>query len=112
MLADDVTDQTIHDRVFATIRYLLKQRIEAGRPVTYVDATHITPRERRPYIELAASCECEVEALFFDVPLETCLERNRGRARKVPEETIRDMALRLLRPSVDEGFTRVTLVTP
>lgn len=112
LLADDATDQTIHARVFATIRYLLKHRIEIGRPVTYVDATHITPQERRPYIELTESCGCELEALYFDVPLEVCLERNRARVRLVPEEAIRDMALRLLRPSVDEGFSRVTVVTP
>ncbi|MGH9611797.1 MAG: AAA family ATPase [Bryobacteraceae bacterium] len=112
LLADDATDQTIHARVFATIRYLLKHRIEIGRPVTYVDATHITPQERRPYIELTESCGCEIDALYFDVPLEVCLERNRARARLVPEEAIRDMALRLLRPSVDEGFSRVAVVTP
>lgn len=112
LLADDATDQTIHPRVFATIRYLLKQRADIGRPVTYVDATHITPQERSPYIELAESCGCEVEALFFDVPLEVCLERNRARVRMVPEEAIRDMALRLLRPSVDEGFARVSIVSP
>ncbi len=112
LLADDAADQTIHARVFATIRYLLKHRVEIGRPVTYVDATHITPQERRPYIELAEACGCEVEAIFFDVSLEVCLERNRARVRRVPEEAIRDMALRLLRPSVDEGFSRVTVITP
>ncbi|MGA3019708.1 MAG: AAA family ATPase [Bryobacteraceae bacterium] len=37
LLADDETDQTIHDRVFQTVRYLLRQRLEMGRPVTYID---------------------------------------------------------------------------
>ncbi len=76
LLADDPTNQTIHRRVFATIRFLIEQRIAIGRAVTYVDATHLTPRERRPYIRLGQLNDCDVEALFFDVPLAVCLERN------------------------------------
>ena len=110
LLADDATDQTIHARVFNCMRYLLRQRLAIGRPVTYVDATHLTPEERKPYIEIARWYGCDVEALFFDVPLEVCMERNRGRARVVPEEAMRVMAAKLVPPSVDEGFSRVTVV--
>ena len=110
LLADDATDQTIHGRVFNTLRYLVRQRLAIGRQVTYVDATHLTPDERRPYIKIAQSYGCEAEALFFDVPLEVCLERNRGRARVVPEEAVRAMAAKLVPPSVDEGFSRVMVV--
>jgi|SRR5579872_7427226 len=110
LLADDATDQTIHGRVFNTIRYLVRQRLAIGRPVTYVDATHLTPGERRPYIKIAQSYGCVAEALFFDVPLEVCLDRNRGRARVVPEEAVRTMAAKLVPPSVDEGFSRITVV--
>jgi predicted kinase len=39
LLADDATDQTIHARVFQSLRYLLRQRLAIGRPATYVDAT-------------------------------------------------------------------------
>ena len=34
LLADDERDQTIHERVFQTVRYLLRQRLAIGRPVT------------------------------------------------------------------------------
>lgn len=110
LLADDPTDQTIHGRVFRMMRYVLKQRIEIGRPVTYVDATHLTPRERRPYVRLAEMCDCEVEAVFFDVPLETCLERNRGRSRIVPDEAVMRMAAKLVPPALSEGFSKITIV--
>src|SRR6185437_9980305 len=53
LLADDETDQSIHTQVFQTVRYLLEQRLSIGRPVTYIDATNLTPEERRPYIEIA-----------------------------------------------------------
>src|SRR5579871_4541646 len=65
LLADDETDQTIHDRVFATLRYLLRQRLAIGRGVTYIDATNLTAGERRPYIEIGREHGCEVEAVFF-----------------------------------------------
>jgi len=110
LLADDATDQTIHGRVFNTLRYLVRQRLAIGRQVTYVDATHLTPDERRPYIKIAQAYGCAAEALFFDVPLEVCLDRNRGRARVVPEEAMRAMSGKLVPPSVSEGFSRVTVV--
>ena len=73
LLADDPTDQSIHPKVFATLRHLLRQRLAIGRPVTYLDATHLTPRERRPYIRIAELYDCDIEAIFFDVPVEVCL---------------------------------------
>jgi len=107
LIADDPHDQSMNARVFATVRYLVRQRIAAGRLVTYVDATHLTPWERQPYVQLAQRYACKLEALFFDVPIETCIARNQGRDRIVPEEAIRAMARRLVPPSKQEGFTRV-----
>ena len=60
--------------------------------------------------KIAQAYGCAAEALFFDVPLEVCLDRNRGRARVVPEEAVRAMAAKLVSPGVDEGFSRVTVV--
>jgi predicted kinase len=110
LLSDDPTNQAIHHRVFATLRHLLRQRLELGRPLTFVDATNLTPRERRAYIRLGELCGGEVEAVFFDVPVEVCLERNRRRPRVVPEEAVRKMAAKLRPPTVEEGFCRVTVV--
>jgi predicted kinase len=111
MLADDETDQTIHDRVFQTLRYLLRQRLALGRPVTYVDATNLTPQERAPYIGIGKSYGCEVEAVYFDAPLEVCLARNAGRSRVVPEDALAAMAKKLVAPTLAEGFARVTVVS-
>jgi predicted kinase len=110
LLADDPNNQTIHARVFRVMRDLLKHRLELKRPVTYIDATNLTPRERRPYIKLADLFDGEIEAVFFDVPMEECIRRNRGRGRIVPDEVIRTMAERLVAPDVEEGFLRVSVV--
>jgi len=107
LIADDPEDQTIHARVFATIRYLIRQRLAAGRPVAYVDATHLTRWERRPYIRLARRYGCEIEALFFDVPAEACIERNERRERVVPRRVIVEMSGKMQPPTLDEGFDRI-----
>ena len=107
LIADDAGDQTIHARVFATIRYLIRQRLSVGRPVTYVDATHLTRWERKPYVQLARRHDCEIEALFFDVPVEVCIARNSVRERVVPEEAILRMAKVMEPPAIEEGFDQV-----
>jgi predicted kinase len=110
LLADDETDQSIHREVFATLRYLLRRRLALLRPVTYLDATHLTVRERRPYVKMGQLYGCAVEAIFFDVPLEVCRERNRGRRRMVPEDVLERMAAKLTPPTIEEGFSAVTVV--
>ena len=111
LLADDETDQTIHERVFQTLRYLLRQRLAIGRDLTYIDATNLTPLERAPYVGIGKSYGCEVEAVFFDIPLEVCRARNSVRERTVPEEALLRMSERLVPPAPSEGFTRITVIT-
>jgi predicted kinase len=82
----------------------------AGAEVTYIDATALTRWERRCWVRFAELHECQVEVLFFDVGVEECLRRNRGRERVVPEEVLRKMAGRMERPEVGEGFERVVVV--
>jgi predicted kinase len=92
------------------LRHLLKQRLELRRPVTYIDATNLTVTDRRAFIKLAELYDADVEAVFFDVPVEECQRRNQLRHRVVPDEVIQRMAERMVAPSVEEGFSRVTAV--
>ena len=110
LLAGDETDQTIHVQVFQTMRHLLEQRLAIGRHVTYIDATNLTPEERRPYIEIGRAHGCEMDAVFFDVPLEVCRDRNARRSRVVPEEALEKMAAKLVPPAREEGFDNVVVI--
>jgi predicted kinase len=111
LIADNPYDQTMNARIFGVVRYLIRQRIAASRPVTYVDATHLTLWERKPYVKLAHRYGCELNAIFFDVPVETCIARNQARDRVVPEEAIRKMAQQMIPPTTREGFTQITRIT-
>jgi predicted kinase len=111
VLSDDPDNQSIHTRVFSVLRNLLQHRLELKRPVTYVDATNLTPAERQPYLELGKLFDCDMEAVYFDVPVAECQRRNRGRDRVVPDDVIAQMAKRLIPPTVKEGFRRVRRVS-
>jgi predicted kinase len=69
ILFDDITEQRYQGLVFSTLRSLLRARLIARMPWNYVDATNLSPHERRQWIKMAVSFGYEVQAVFFDVPL-------------------------------------------
>jgi len=110
ILFDDVEEQRYQGLVFSTLRSLLRARLIARMPANYVDATNLSTHERRQWIKMAKSFGYEVQAVFFDVPLDVCLERNRKRDRSVSEEIMRKMAEKLKPPVFEEGFEKITVV--
>ncbi len=110
MLFDDVTEQRFQDLVFSTLRSLLRARLVARMPLNYVDATNLSTHDRRGWIKMAHDFGYDVQAVFFDVPLEVCMERNSRRNRIVPEEVMRRMSGKLRPPTFDEGFSKITVV--
>jgi len=110
ILFDDITDQRYQGLVFSTLRSLLRARLIAKMPWNYVDATNLSPHERRQWIKMAKSFGYEVQAVFFDVPLAVCLERNSKRDRQVTDEMMQKMAERLRPPVFKEGFDKITVV--
>jgi predicted kinase len=119
LLYDDAADQRRPDWVFGALRELLRRRLALGAETTYIDATNLTRFFRRPFLQIAREFGCAAEALYFDVPLEVCLERNRNRknvsrptrdTRVVPEDALRRMARRVEPPTREEGFSRIVKV--
>jgi predicted kinase len=110
ILFDDVEEQRYQGLVFSTLRSLLRARLIARMPMNYVDATNLSIHERRQWIKMAKSFGYEVQAVFFDVPLEVCLQRNRQRDRSVSEDVMRKMAEKLKPPAFEEGFEKITVV--
>jgi predicted kinase len=110
LLFDDATEQRHQDLVFSTLRSMLRARLLARRPSNYLDATNLSPHERRSWIKLAHDFGYEAHAVFFDVPPEVCIERNRRRERNVPEDVMQRMASKLRPPKFEEGFAKITVV--
>ncbi len=136
LIYDDAADQRRPDWIFTALRELLRRRLAGGARASYIDATNLTRRNRRAFLEIAQEFGCAAEALFFDVPLEICLERNRTRGenhdggleakapdtggtrltpdvrkgRVVPEGILRRMAREMEPPTREEGFVRIHVV--
>jgi predicted kinase len=110
LLFDDATEQRFQDLVFSSLRSLLRARLLAGRPMSFIDATNLSPKERHSWIKMAQDFGYEAHAVFFDVPTEVCMERNRMRSRNVPDEVMLRMAQKLRPPKFDEGFAKVIVV--
>ena len=110
ILFDDISEQRYQGLVFSTLRSLLRARLIAKMPWNYVDATNLSPHERRQWIKMAKSFGYEVQAVFFDVPLAVCMERNRKRERTVNDDVMQKMNERLRPPSFKEGFSKITVV--
>ena len=110
LLFDDITEQRYQGLVFSTLRSLLRARLIAKMPWNYVDATNLSPHERKQWIKMAKSFGYEVQAVFFDVPLAVCMERNSKRDRQVTDDVMQKMAERLKPPTFKEGFEKITVV--
>lgn len=110
LITGDQSNQNVNRLVFRLLREIVRMRAAAGVAETWIDATSITRRERRAWIRLAELLDCEIEAVFLDVPLEECKRRNRLRARTVPEEAMDRMAARLEPPRMEEGYSRLVIL--
>jgi predicted kinase len=110
LLFDNPTEQRYQDLVFSNLRSMLKARLIARRPVNYVDATNLSAHDRQGWIKLARDFGYEVHAVYFDVPLEVCLERNQRRDRVVADDVMRRLASKLRPPRFEEGFAKITVV--
>jgi predicted kinase len=110
LLTGDAANQSHNARVFETLHFLLRQRLEIGMPETHIDATSLTVQERGPYIALAREFGASVEAVFFSVPPDECKRRNAARERVVPEAAMDLLASRLVPPATEEGFSRIVTV--
>lgn len=110
ILFDDASEQRFQDLVFSNLRSMLRARLIARRPLNYLDATNLTSHDRHSWIKLAKDFGYEIQAVYFDVPLEVCLERNQRRQRVVSEDVMRKMAAKLKAPTFEEGFSKITVV--
>lgn len=75
----DGRDPSDGDAVFAEVARRARRLLEADRSVI-VDATHFQRKYRTYLRQPEIGVEVHRVAIWFDVPLETCLQRNAGRS--------------------------------
>ena len=88
------------------------KNIRAGYNV-YADATHLNEKSRYKLLSQLYHRGCnqfETDAIYFNVPLKICLERNEARLGTpayVPPEQVKRMAQQFVPPQKHEGFNNI-----
>lgn len=76
----------------------------------YMDATHLNPKARRKTLNSFKNLkEYNIGCVYFDVPIETCIERNSKREGRalVPESVIYNMSKTYIKPTEREHFDKI-----
>lgn len=98
--------------VYAKFLHAIAFNIKNGYNV-YADATHLNEKSRYLLLKQLKDRGCkptEINAIYFNVPLMTCLERNEyrlGTPAYVPRGQIRRMAQQFVPPQKYEGFNNI-----
>src|SRR5262249_40583091 len=83
-LFGDVNRQTENPHVFNECYKDIENALRRGE-TTALDATNVRFSQRMVFLNLARRLHAHTTIVYFDLPLETALERNRKRDRRVPE---------------------------
>jgi len=108
-VCDDERDQRFNTQAFALVRCLTELRLGLNR-LCVVDSTALAPPHRREFVELAKRFQVPSVIFLFDVPLETCIERDRQRERSVGAAVIERHYLAFGQTKTDvrqEGFDQI-----
>lgn len=87
MIVDDETNQSVNRGTFNLFHYIIDKRLSFGR-FTTGDSTALLPFARQQQQDLARRYNYNACLLIFNVSLETCLARDRLRARSVGERVV------------------------
>jgi len=113
MVSDDEMDQSATPDAFEVLHLIAARRLARGR-LTVIDATNTQPAARSSLVKLAREAYLQPVAIVFDLPVQLCEERNRGRAeRQIPSRSVflqHSQLERSLHDLQSEGFRRVFLL--
>lgn len=107
-LTGSMEDHSQEPEVWALVHQKVTEGIKDKGAV--LDATYTRRRDRRIVIDLARQYGAqEIIAYWFNLPLDSCMERNRLRSRRVPNAAIEKMynRLQINPPTEAEGFTQI-----
>ena len=104
-------DQSVTPLVFSTLRRRLEHCLRRNESVI-IDATNLSVKDRKIYVEIAKNFNVEIEAYVLVQPKSILLERTKkrgeGGGRNVPEHIIDRMLQKCVAPTMTEGFSKIT----
>jgi predicted kinase len=109
LICDDDNNQLVNRDAFDLFYYIIHKRMHLSR-FTVADSTALQVEARRRLLALAGRHSYLTCLLIFNVPLATCLERNRRRGRLVEERVIgyhAELLQQVMRNAAQEGWQRI-----
>lgn len=94
-------DQSVSHIVFKTMQTMTEYFLRKGK-VVVIDATNVSIKARKDFIDIARKVGVKVEAVVFNITAEEAKRRNAARDRKVPEDVIDRMFANFVIPVVGE----------
>jgi predicted kinase len=86
-ICDDDRDQRFNSQAFSLVHFLVEQRLTVNR-LCVVDSTALTTLARKDLLDLAKRFAVPAILILFNVPVETCVERDEKRHRSVGRAVI------------------------
>ena len=108
-LTGNAEDQSQNGSVFAVAKKRVNDYLSQGKN-TIIDATSLSLRDRKDWIDIGKANNAEIRAYFIDTPVSVCKAQNNKRERKVPEWVIDKQASKLFGPTKSEGFDSVITI--
>lgn len=108
-LYGDENTQGDSKKVFDILHKRVIGDLKSNKDCVY-DATGISSKRRIAFLNTISHIECEKICVLFATPYEVCLERNKNRNRKVPEEVIKRMYMNFNIPYYYEGWDEIKIV--
>ena len=89
--------------------------VKHNNPIIW-DQTNLTVKSRRAKIKKLVDYGYTVVGVFFDCPADVAEQRRNDRAirtgKSIPASVIGTMSTQLTRPSFEEGFEQIIVITP
>ena len=95
--------------VFDILYKRVIEDLRSGKNCVY-DSTGLSSKRRMAFLNTISHIDCKKICLLFATPYEVCLERNKNRERKVPEEVIKRMYTSFNIPYFYEGWDEVKII--
>ena len=108
-LHGDENTQGDSKEVFSILHKRVIEDLKSGKNCVY-DATGISSKRRMAFLNTISHIDCKKICILFATPYEVCLERNKNRERKVPEEIIKRMYMNFNIPYLYEGWDEIKVI--
>ena len=108
-LFNDETNQSNNKLVFKTLYDKAKTYLKNGTSVI-IDATNATKADRKSALDHFSDLKIPVTAIVFTTPTEVCKIRDSKRQRTVGEDVINKFVQIYEKPTLSEGFNKISYV--